>query len=543
MFSWYERAAICYVYLSEVTAEFEQDATPAEEFADYSEVERQIWHSKWFTRGWTLQELLAPSKIVFYNRDWQRLGTKDGLSLLLAHRTGIEDVILQGLAPISTACVAQRMSWASSRVTTRVEDTAYCLLGIFNVNMPMLYGEGRRAFVRLQEEIVKRSDDHSLFAWPIKDTQPSGLLADSPEAFATCQKVVSRNSRHGRSAYSLTNRGLSVQLPATPCSTDTYLVQLECDDVQLPVPVDIYGQGELRLGIYVVRLDEDDQYARVSHDGEAYRRVLPMVRPAMPPFVLGSSQSPQAVKMMQMNIREDSTAIRSLVNPPIQRLDGFRIASFAWSSPGPRQSIDFNVLDCDWDAAQRVLSKKHGSYGTVGILHVNDADCPFEMLKLGFDFLCNPVCFIAAKTGRDLAEEWAQAQGIYHRSPFDEQGWSHVRGKTAYQLQRYPGLWAVKGDRLAGLDVWIEDLASLRIIREQVGAPLVWNVYVNCYRRDREGGKRDVGAEGTTIAGSRRGLLYGQTSDPATDSVGPPVIDLGHVELSEHGDRSDKTLS
>ena len=91
------------------------------------------------------------------------------------------------------------MSWASRRVTTRTEDTAYCLLGIFDVNMPLLYGEREKAFFRLQEEIIKQSDDHSLFAWANYDYKHPGLLADSPTAFTQCglvRTVTSRKAMH-----------------------------------------------------------------------------------------------------------------------------------------------------------------------------------------------------------------------------------------------------------------------------------------------------------------------------------------------------------
>ncbi|OBT60606.1 hypothetical protein VE03_10038 [Pseudogymnoascus sp. 23342-1-I1] len=170
MFRWYEASAVCYAFLSDVPSN-----TPT--------MTPDIGSSKWFTRGWTLQELVATRNVVFYNQQWEFLGTKQTLSKLLSLQTHIDEAILNGES-LSNRTIAQRMSWASHRVTTRVEDTAYCLLGIFDVYMPMLYGEGKRAFLRLQEEIIKRSDDHTIFAWPIRlDDQP-GLLADSPAAFA-----------------------------------------------------------------------------------------------------------------------------------------------------------------------------------------------------------------------------------------------------------------------------------------------------------------------------------------------------------------------
>jgi hypothetical protein len=116
--------------------------------------------SQWFTRGWTLQELLAPSSIVFFDKDWIDIGTKVSLEEIISEITGIDD-----FTNFETACVAQKMSWAGKRETTRIEDKAYCLLGLFDVNMPPLYGEGEKAFARLQLEILKTSDDESIFAW------------------------------------------------------------------------------------------------------------------------------------------------------------------------------------------------------------------------------------------------------------------------------------------------------------------------------------------------------------------------------------------
>jgi hypothetical protein len=114
--------------------------------------------SKWFTRGWTLQELIAPSKVIFYSREWKYLGTKSELARELTDITGIDGRVLKGDHP-SVCSIADRMSWVSKRGTTREEDIAYSLLGIFNINMPLLYGKRGKAFIRLQEEIMKASDD------------------------------------------------------------------------------------------------------------------------------------------------------------------------------------------------------------------------------------------------------------------------------------------------------------------------------------------------------------------------------------------------
>ncbi|RYP41740.1 hypothetical protein DL767_000756 [Monosporascus sp. MG133] len=151
MFAWYTFSAVCFVYLSDVAFHYDVDRTMFED-------------SRWFTRGWTLQELLAPIEVYFYSKEWMRLGTRISLAHEIADITSIGKDYLTG-KNLHSASVATRMSWAATRQTTREEDKAYSLLGIFDINMPLLYGEGGKAFLRLQEEIIKVSTDQSIFAW------------------------------------------------------------------------------------------------------------------------------------------------------------------------------------------------------------------------------------------------------------------------------------------------------------------------------------------------------------------------------------------
>ncbi|KAI3323837.1 TPR-like protein [Xylariaceae sp. AK1471] len=143
MFRWYQKSARCYVYLPDV---HKDDSDPT------------AWHSafrqsRWFTRGWTLQELLAPSSMEFFDRDGKRLGDKKSLIGLLNEITGISIDALQG-RPISAFSVNERMLWARGRDTKRKEDKAYSLLGIFGVSMFLNYGEGEEhAMNRLRKEI------------------------------------------------------------------------------------------------------------------------------------------------------------------------------------------------------------------------------------------------------------------------------------------------------------------------------------------------------------------------------------------------------
>ena len=191
MYRWYCEAKVCFAYLSDVS--FEVDHWHRIMNTDTNS---PFATSRWFTRGWTLQELIAPSIVIFLDHEWNIIGTKSEahIQALVSLTTGIPRSILIGESHVATATVAQRMSWASKRETTRIEDRAYSLLGIFDIHMPLLYGEGSRAFIRLQEEIMRASTDSSIFAWWHLGFSPErvvhdGLLATSPTAFtrAPCQ--------------------------------------------------------------------------------------------------------------------------------------------------------------------------------------------------------------------------------------------------------------------------------------------------------------------------------------------------------------------
>ena len=173
MYSWYEKAEVCYAYLIDVPP------------LDPVLIEKKFRNARWFQRGWCLQELIAPRVVEFYAWDWTEVGTKRSLESLIVKITGIFPIVLRDASIGLKGCnVAERMSWAAHRKTTREEDAAYCLLGIFGINMPLLYGEGSRAFVRLQEEILKQIEDYTLFLWRSPGINNfGGLLASSPDMF------------------------------------------------------------------------------------------------------------------------------------------------------------------------------------------------------------------------------------------------------------------------------------------------------------------------------------------------------------------------
>ncbi|KAI0100589.1 heterokaryon incompatibility protein-domain-containing protein [Nemania sp. FL0031] len=227
MYQWYRDSAICYAYLDDVKCNDFILAERGDEVFTSS-----FAKSRWFTRGWTLQELLAPSIVDFYDADWNSIGSRDELADLIAEATQI-DIRAIRLSNIDDYSIAQRMSWASHRRTTRIEDEAYCLLGLFGVNMPLLYGEGDKAFLRLQQEIMKESDDQSIFAWSsgtstFKGSRQEsesladirgGILAASPARFADSGHVVRSRTNENNTPYAVTNKGISIKLPLFKAET------------------------------------------------------------------------------------------------------------------------------------------------------------------------------------------------------------------------------------------------------------------------------------------------------------------------------------
>jgi len=231
MYNWYGGALLCIAYIADVPS------------ASGTGDQQEMWHlfkkSAWFTRGWTLQELLAPNVVVFCNQPWEILGyklegfssnpwtgyhslkNKPGVLLrplklnnMLCEITGIEREFIVSPKLRDSASIPCKMSWAARRMTTWPEDMAYCLLGIFNVNMPLLYGEGAKAFLRLQEEIVRQSTDQSLFAWwrppPQRIEFGTSIFAYSPLDFVHSGHMNDRDTP-AYMPYAVTNLGLEMR--------------------------------------------------------------------------------------------------------------------------------------------------------------------------------------------------------------------------------------------------------------------------------------------------------------------------------------------
>ncbi|KAH8778280.1 hypothetical protein F5882DRAFT_380262 [Hyaloscypha sp. PMI_1271] len=276
MYRWYAGADVCYVYLSDV---------PGAAIESPFEANSKFRRSRWFTRGWTLQELIASQDVVIFASDWTYLGAKTGdvsFTRLLSDITGVQLDVLYGQVSPQDMSIAARMHWAAHRQTTREEDVAYCLLGIFDVNMPLLYGEGKRSFIRLQEAILNREEDQSLFAWH-SEPQPacavgdqwqrsgfSGLLADSPVRFRNNDDIETAMPLSlARSPAAVTSKGLKVDFLLLPIARNEvvdgadFRVVLSCERLR-------QGRRESPV-IFLKRIwGMGDQFARVRPDIKSF---------------------------------------------------------------------------------------------------------------------------------------------------------------------------------------------------------------------------------------------------------------------------------
>lgn len=207
-YAWYQHSAICFVHLADVVGDDLDDEDCLDDFRD----------SRWFTRGFTLQELVAPIEVIFFSQDWQVLGTKDELLQTLADITGVRAEVLTHEEHLSSVCIAEKMSWLAHRDTTRIEDMAYCMLGLLEINMPLRYGEGEQAFLRLQQNIIDSRDDQTILCWTLPTASVPArddiILAPDPSCFLSCGTVMEPPKRQRREpSCAMTSAGLHIQVP------------------------------------------------------------------------------------------------------------------------------------------------------------------------------------------------------------------------------------------------------------------------------------------------------------------------------------------
>nr|POE60985.1 vegetative incompatibility protein het-e-1 [Quercus suber] len=526
MYHWYGRAAKCYAYIYDVREQprgqfmyvyGKQKNSDGELFYCYGPKEHEnkyivktFVESEWFDRGWTLQELLAPraERFEFYDSEWTSLSTKTSSAQDVSRKTGIEVAVLQGGKKELTQCaIAQRMSWASKWKTTRSEDMAYSLLGLFNISMPMLYGEGEeKAFVRLQEAIIATSDDHSIFAWEGVGEHHTGLLATNPKAFGRSGNVRSMNQRRNRQPYSMTNRGLSISLPISAWSTDTVVALINCRRTD--------NEG-MKMAIYLRRLYEDDQYARVVverrveesnwksdlEDRSPHASSVPITWRTLHIYV------PQGI--------DKTVGERYLENILKDRVNGFRLDtdSMGFSSQDGKM---FSISGpSKWDPQKQTIELPTGSQRSsqLASLDISQQGRLIKYVKLGFDQHSNPSIILAEEkafarkemrldrlgsvyTESELRDARVSMKSFLDWTADDQEGWNSIVAHESGSMcarghEVKAGLWALKGDRVEGLDISLLDGPGTRdrkliptpgthivLQRGKIGELVVWDVKI-----------------------------------------------------------------
>ncbi|KAI1081349.1 HET-domain-containing protein [Whalleya microplaca] len=302
IFQWYKQSSVCYVYLDDVSAE-------SDPFSDSSEFR----NSRWFTRGWTLQELLAPQMLVFFDKAWKELktgrldqsGTKSWVRLrlidLLSDKTRIPKNVLYGDS-FQPYCAAARLAWAADRQTTRIEDRVYSLLGLLDVHMPLLYGEGNKAFLRLQEEVIRTRNDLSILAWGFRlpSAYPrllndDSVLAQSPSEFSQCynflesDEVSASSMLYPTTSHSvMTNIGLQMAVPIRPIDSKNmvFIAMLRC-----VISTRLVEKSYVVLPLVRTKGGDQHHFSRV---------------PGAPPFLIRHDQlvpTPKVLPTLQYRVR------------------------------------------------------------------------------------------------------------------------------------------------------------------------------------------------------------------------------------------------
>ena len=480
MYRWYAESTVCFVYLKDIDIISNPD--PA-----------IIKHDMWFDRGWTLQELIAPKNVEFYDKNWNYVGNKHDLKQHIHERTGISLALLENKAELQEFSVAQRMSWAAHRETTVLENQAYSLFGMFGISLPMLYGERENAFQRLQEEIIRISDDHSIFAWKGVGPHHSGLLARTPKDFSGCGSVRKLRLRNGCSAYKITNRGIEITLNLTPWTLDTYLARIHCNDFAAP-SIPNAGLGEMS-GIFLRRLGEDDQYARIEIERED---------------VINHIHNPPKLKDKRAynSITNSSQDLLVYVRQAIGRdphlttecIYGYRICGDLlernskgkplFKFPGPN-GITFNEVT-------RTVTMPRGSpsQGYIATMDISRQGKAICIIRLCFDFGFNPVVYlenaksVGAIGGRpanpiydDWIEDTLQKRSLANipETPELERSELQAYGGKLYAFEdlHRVGLWVLKADRIDGLDVRLfgTEKDNIRVVLEKVKTDqgIIWD--------------------------------------------------------------------
>jgi hypothetical protein len=402
--------------------------------------------------------------VVFYNGKWETVGTKASLMGFISLIAGIDIEVLVSKEPEEFS-VAKRMSWASRRITTRIEDAAYSLLGIFGVNMPMLYGEGERAFIRLQEEIMKHSDDQSIFAWADhkKDHERRrGLLATSPADFFYCNRIIESTSRLNRMPYLITNMGLSIPLPVIPWAMNTYLAALDCK---------YEGDSDSRQGIFLEMLLEGEQCARVSVD---HCEIITFKAAWL-------TKSRYKNFYIRQAIRRSNKTTNTTYGFYLRHLPPFIICEERYGIYDDGYKFQ-EVQGChEWDEKTRILRMKTGAQGVAGIIWYSSRS-GLSAMKLSFDMNFNPVCefrgnlFCPSREAYNtkLTNKFSFNTTNESTQVIKQDDWTHL-GHKAVGISRIGWITKalVKQRLIEGKLMWVVDLHPFHVLEGEGSTPLV----------------------------------------------------------------------
>ena len=431
MYQWYTKADACYAFLSDVDANGQISRLSSVLKDQTMEI---AMDSKWFERGWTLQELLAPREVIFYDARWTRLGGRSTDAETISKRTRIPTKILRGKFPekVDRPCIAEIMSWASQRRTTRPEDRAYSLLGLFDVNMPLLYGEGESAFFRLQEEILRYSDDQSIFVWDnIIGSEYPGLLAASPDCFEHSAPPGTRFSHPQeyprRKPHAVTNEGISLELELYSVAPRVYGAML---NAKLTYETeDSSASGSWPASIFLKRLDVDGRYARIMP------QMASSLNSLRPPAAIYNEFEDNWEKKVITVVR--SMRGKELVAYQTHDLCAFQIAQLGFEVDGIQttHSLPYTIKESRHGPTAKVLSSKVLLYNSmdrivvlIKIHHQAWQETPWhapiiDAIALGFDCDFNPVCVLDfTKLGHvRQAIDWGRTTSFMLAT----EGWRH----------------------------------------------------------------------------------------------------------------------
>lgn len=369
------------------------------------------------------------------------------------------DILLNSRSP-SSSSVAQRMSWAAKRQTARIEDRAYSLMGLFDVNMPMIYGERGKAFIRLQEEIIKKNGDLSIFAWNIEEAEPMfaqalqdrcGLLAPTPACFAQAGDLLPRICNED---FGIGQRGLSVTLESQPYALETYLAYI----------TSYASQPRLFACIVLARLPGNGQFARIrfpSQESLAY--VANVTLPAAKRF----------------HVRQETGEI------PRRLFPGFWLRSLEASD---QYDCDIQILSRTPVPQSDRVSFNYGALGTTGIVRCElrkessrSAARYFQWMKFGFDKDSNPICLLVHQnsvvtqnvtlkvnsSAFAKAMEMSSAEREKDVSGLFRNDWMQLAPRQLSMM-----VHAIRGDRENGIDVLLSSKMGLTLSIKRCPDPL-----------------------------------------------------------------------